>query len=120
MPRVLIVDDDRTTVGLLETLLQLDGFEVDSASDSETANSKAHDFNPDAFLIDYHLADCDGTEFVESLRKDAAFSKTPIIMASGLEREPEALAAGANVFLPKPFDPLDLISLLKRMVNSAD
>lgn len=120
MPKVLIVDDDRTTVGLLETLLQFDGFEVASAPDSVTAASKAKDFNPDAFLIDYHLADCEGTEFVESLRKDAAFGKTPIIMASGLERETEALAAGANVFLPKPFDPLDLIALLNKMVNSAD
>lgn len=117
MPRVLIVDDDRTTVGLLETLLQLDGFEVASAPDSATASDKASQFNPDAFLIDYHLADCDGTEFVEALRADASFSQTPIIMASGLERETEALAAGANVFLPKPFDPLELIALLKGMVE---
>lgn len=118
MPRVLIVDDDRTTVGLLKILLQLDGFEVATAGDSVSGRRQAEDFNPDAFLVDFHLADCDGTEFIEKLRGEEVFSKTPIIMASGLEREREALAAGADVFLAKPFDPFELTALLKRLLES--
>ncbi|HPV06512.1 MAG TPA: response regulator [Aggregatilineales bacterium] len=117
MARVLIVDDDRTTVDLLKTLLQFDGFDVATARDGASAMSRAHDFQPDAFLVDYHLADGDGTDLVEALRGDATFSQTPIIVASGMEREQEALASGADAFLPKPFDPLDLIALLNNLLN---
>lgn len=117
MARVLIVDDDQTTVNLLKTLLQFDGFDVATARDSAGAMSQAGDFRPDAFLVDYHLLDSSGIELVEMLRRDAAFSQTPIIVASGLEREREALASGANAFLAKPFDPLDLITLLNNLLN---
>jgi DNA-binding response OmpR family regulator len=112
----MIVDDDRTTVQLLKTLLELDGFEVDLAGDAETAHQKAGETSPDVFLVDYHLAEMDGTDFVRQLRESALFGKTPVIMTSGLNRTNEAMAAGANEFLIKPFDPGDLVALLRKML----
>jgi CheY-like chemotaxis protein len=110
----MIVDDDRTTVSLLQTLLELDGFDVVLAADGTSALDKAHQTKPDAFLVDFNLSDIEGTEFVKQLRADDVFRQVPVIMASGMEREPEALAAGANHFLIKPFDPGDLVELLNR------
>jgi two-component system KDP operon response regulator KdpE len=113
VPKIMIVDDDRTTTGLLQTLLEMDGFEVIAIPDGATALKKAHEEHPDAFLVDYHLTDGHGTNFVRQLRADSAFKLTPIIMASGLDYEEQAIEAGANRFMIKPFDPGDLVKALE-------
>jgi two-component system response regulator CpxR len=115
----MIVDDDRITVGLLRTLLELDGFDVVLAGDGSSAFGKAKQESPDAFLVDYHLAEFEGTDFVRELRETQQFGKTPIIMTSGLNREAEASAAGANKFLLKPFDPGELVILLSLLIEGS-
>ena len=117
MPRLLIVDDDETMVTLLKTLLAYDGFEVATAPDSASATVQAREFTPDAFLVDYYLADSAGTDLIQKLRADSRFREAPIILASGIEREAEALASGADVFLVKPFNPADLVAMLKRLLG---
>jgi len=111
LPKILIVDDDRTTVKLLQTLLEMDGFEVLIAPRGQTALDIAYDRSPDIVLVDYHLADMDGIEVVTHLRSDSAFDSIPIVMASGLNMEDEALNAGADAFLVKPFEPNSLANL---------
>jgi DNA-binding response OmpR family regulator len=111
LPKILIVDDDRTTVKLLQTLLELDGFEVEVASRGEVALEVADETRPDVFLVDYHLVDMDGVELVSHLRANPQFANAPIIMASGLDKEDEAVDAGANAFLIKPFEPDSLADL---------
>jgi len=115
--KIMIVDDDRTTVSLLKTLLELDGFEVSTVADGNQAFNHALNWQPDIFLVDYHLADSDGTDFIKSLRADSAYVETPVIMTSGLNREDEAMAAGANSFLIKPFDPGDLVKLIGELTK---
>jgi len=113
VPKVMIVDDDRTNSGLLRTLLELDGFEVILAPDGSSALAKAQAAMPDAFLVDFHLSDIEGTEFVRQLRALEAFSRSLVIVASGMERKEEALAAGADFFLYKPYDLDVLLGLLR-------
>jgi DNA-binding response OmpR family regulator len=115
--KVMIVDDDKLTVSLLKTLLELDGFEVVSVAEGAAAYKKAKEEPPDAFLVDYHLADCDGTDFVEQVRGDRKLYQLPIVMTSGLNREDEAMQAGADWFLIKPFDPSELVSVLQRLLG---
>ena len=67
------------------------------------------------FLIDYHLLDMDGIELITQLRADPEFAQTPIVMASGMDVSHEALAAGANAFLTKPYEPDDLSDLFKQL-----
>lgn len=117
MPRVMIVDDDKTTVDLLKMLLELDGFEVVVSPTGNATPARAHETQPDAFLVDFNLPDADGTEVVEKLRTEERFKATPIIMASGMERKKEALAAGANHFLGKPFEPDDLVDVLNKLLK---
>ncbi|NDJ52255.1 MAG: response regulator [Chloroflexi bacterium] len=117
MSKIMIVDDDKITVDLLKTLLEIDGFEVVTVPDGDTAYELAKDVLPDAFLVDYHLADREGTDFIVTLRADERFQHSPVIMASGLNREDEAFAAGASAFLIKPFDPGDLVDMLKDMLG---
>ncbi|NDJ74825.1 MAG: response regulator [Chloroflexi bacterium] len=117
MPKVLIVDDDRTTVKLLQTLLEMDGFEVLIAARGQTALEMAHASAPHIFLVDYHLSDMDGVELVLSLRAAPNTANVPIVMASGLNVEDEALQAGADLFLGKPFEPNKLASILMSLLE---
>lgn len=105
LPKVMIVDDDRNTTSLLKTLLEMDGFEVMVIPRGLEAIPKADEFNPDVFLVDYHLNDISGIELIHKLRSSPRFVNTPIVMASGRDVGKEAQAAGANMFLVKPYDP---------------
>lgn len=117
MPKILIVDDDRTTVKLLRTLLEMDGFEVAAATNGEMALNSADDMIPDIFLVDFHLSDMNGIELIGHLRSDPRFGRTPIVVASGLDKEDEALHAGADAFLVKPLEPDDLTNLLSELLG---
>lgn len=117
MPKIMIVDDDRNTVKLLQTLLEMDGFEVVNAPRGLVALETAPEVSPDLFLIDYHLADTDGVDLVQKLRRLPEFAQTPIVMASGLNMEDEALQAGANLFLVKPFEPGKLADLFNGLLG---
>ena len=115
----MLVDDDRTTAGLLRTLLELDGFEVILAPSGEAALAGAEATKPDAFVVDVRLPDSSGTDFVRQLRADVRFADAPIVMTSGLDSSEDALAAGANKFLIKPFEPSQLIAALQELLGAA-
>lgn len=117
MPKVLVVDDDRNTVKLLQTLLELDGFDVAIAPRGADVIPTAEQTNPDIFLMDYHLADMDGVDIVRELRVHPTFSATPIIMTSGLDVADEVLEAGANKFIIKPFEPSELPILFNSLLS---
>jgi two-component system sensor histidine kinase/response regulator len=116
LSKVMIVDDDRTTVKLLQTLLELDGFEIQVVGRGADVLPAAQTFMPELFLMDYHLADADGVEIIRALRETEQFASTPIIMTSGLDVEEEALEAGASTFLLKPFEPEELPGLFNRLI----
>jgi CheY-like chemotaxis protein len=117
LPKVMIVDDDRTTVTLLQALLELDGFEVVLVPRGSMVLSRAQQEHPDIFLIDYHLSDMEGTTVTETLRNSTEFAKTPVVMTSGMNVADEAKKAGANLFLGKPFEPGELAGLLNRLIG---
>lgn len=117
MPRVILVDDDRTILKLLQQLLELDGFEVTAVTRGADALPMARKAQPQAALVDYHLEDMDGLDVVKAFRADAAFAQLPIIVASGMNVEDEVLGAGATRFLVKPFDPDELSEAFKQLLG---
>ncbi len=116
LAKVMVVDDDRNTVKLLKTLLELDGFDVSIEPLGANVILSAEKVHPDIFLMDYHLADMDGVDVIRELRKHPDFAKTPIVMTSGLDVSDEAMAAGANKFIVKPFEPGDLPILFNSLI----
>ena len=116
MPKVMIVDDDQTTVKLLQTLLELDGFDVSISPRGADALSLADKVVPDIFLLDYHLSDMDGVDILREMRAGGPFANTPVVMTSGLDVEDEVMEAGATAFLVKPFEPDDLPVLFNRLI----
>ena len=118
MSRILIVDDDRNTTRMLRTILELDGFVVSTVERGEQVMPAAEAFQPDIILLDYHLTDMVGTDLVPQLRACSGhLAKVPVIITSGMNVEDEVLAAGANAFLVKPFEPGDLSDLFRQFFD---
>lgn len=113
----MIVDDDRTTVKLLQTLLELDGYDVSVAGRGADVLPLAEKVMPDIFLMDYHLSDMDGVDVLREMRAGGSFVNAPIIMTSGLDVEAEVMEAGATAFLVKPFEPEDLPKLFQKLLG---
>lgn len=117
MAKVMIVDDDQTTTSLLETLLELDGFEVKTISRGGDVIVAAETFLPDIFLMDYHLHDVQGVDVLRDIRKHENLSAIPVVIASGMDVEMEVMDAGANKFLVKPFEPAELPTIFNKLIN---
>lgn len=116
MAKVMLIDDDRTTIKLIQTLLELDGFEVATAVSGGTSLQVAQKFQPEVVLLDYHLTDMTGIDVMRELRTNG-FADLPIVITSGLDVSEETLGAGANQFLLKPFEPDELPHLLRRLIG---
>lgn len=113
--RVLIVEDDPDTVGLLEATMRQVGFTPLTATDGYEAMAVARRYRPDLILLDLRLPGMDGYEALTHLKRDAVTQTIPIIALSAhvadADRERNRLVAlGAAAFLPKPFSIGDLLS----------
>lgn len=115
----MIVDNERATASLIQTLLELDGFEVAIVGRGSLVLERAQQNPPDVFLLDYRLDDIEGTEVTRRLRSTPQFARTPIVMSSGLNVADEAYAAGASLFLIKPFEPSELSGILSGLIKKS-
>jgi two-component system, sensor histidine kinase and response regulator len=117
LTKIMVVDDDATTVTLLEMLLELDGYEVIVVRRGVDVIPEAEAKNPDIILMDFHLADMEGVAIIKDIRVHETLNAIPIIMASGMDVSEEALAAGANKFIIKPFEPSELPKLFNSLIS---
>ena len=117
MPTVLLIDDDRTMVGLLGALLKLDGFETIDGDGGKDLLSLVHERRPDAILMDVHLADRDGVGLLRDLKQDPQAAEIPVVMTSGMEMSTECLRLGADRFLLKPYAPEALVEILRQLTR---
>lgn len=111
--RVLVVEDDPGLQKFLISCLKKQGYLVVPTSTGAEALRLAHSHNPDLVLLDLGLPDMDGLEVLKGLR---AWSQTPIVILSArnLERQKaEALDAGADDYLAKPFGVVELTARLR-------
>ena len=114
MLKVLLADDDPTMISLLTTLLGMEGFQVAAMPDQNADLIEIiRTEKPDALLVDIYLGSQNGLDLVRKIRQMDDFKDIKIIMASGIDRTEECLAAGANAFLLKPYMPDDLFKHLK-------
>ena len=115
MPTVLIVDDEQHIRLLIEqTLEELEdeGVELLTAVDGEQAVDVVRNQPPDLVFLDVSMPKMDGFEVVRTIKQDPALAGTTVIMLTArgqaVDRE-EGIAAGADEYLTKPFDPDDLL-----------
>jgi len=121
MTSLLLVDDDRALASMLGEYLALQGFEVTSISSGEDALASCQSQSPDLIVLDVGLPGIDGFETLSRLRAEYA---VPVIMLTARGEDSDRIAglvAGADDYLPKPFNPLELAAriraVLKRSTN---
>ncbi len=119
MPKILIADDDKVILGLLKTLMELEGNEVIAVTRAEDIVPAAKD-NPLALiLIDYHLAGGNSMSALRELKANPALKQIPVLVASGMDREYECRQNGADGFILKPFRPTDLLNRIKALIEQS-
>jgi two-component system chemotaxis response regulator CheY len=120
---VLVVDDDPFIRKLIATTLEdVSGFELHEAADGGEALEVARRERPALVFLDVDMPVLDGIETLERLRSDATTSHATIVMltaAHGDSVERRAEEAGADLFLTKPFSPLDLLRLVDQLGEQA-
>jgi CheY-like chemotaxis protein len=113
---VLIADDDRDIVRFVEVNLKLEGFRVATAHDGDDALTKALTLAPDLVLLDVMMPRMDGYEVCSRLRADSRSAGVPIIMLTAKSLSADkvlGLTAGADDYIIKPFDPMELVERVR-------
>lgn len=119
MKKILLIEDDKVIKKIIEFLLKKEGYDVEIATDGEQGIKKIVSIKPDLIITDIMLPYKSGLEIT-------SFSKTnypeiPIIIISILGREDqtivEAFKLGADDLIAKPFNPIELVSRVKRFMN---
>ena len=122
MPHVLIVDDERDLVRLLEINLQAAGLETTSAGDGQGALRLASERTPDLVLLDLMLPDLSGTEVCRQLRADPARGDVAILMLTARGDEYDRVLGfevGADDYVVKPFSVRELMMRVKALSKRA-
>ncbi len=118
--RILIAEDEPDMRMLISTILEEEGFEVIEARDGEEAISRAHESRPDLILLDMMMPRLTGLEACKRLRSDLQTSTTPIIFLSAkasLEDTVAGLSGGADDYIVKPFDPIEMVARVRSTLN---
>ena len=110
--RILVVEDDPNVRGLLQTLLEVEGYTVVTASDGMAGLGQAAAASPALVLLDLVMPDLGGARVLERLRDDPVLSQIPVIVVTGHEDalpDVRAQLGDDNVFL-KPFAVAELLA----------
>jgi diguanylate cyclase (GGDEF)-like protein len=119
---ILVVDDDPDIARFVEVNLRSAGYDVSVASDGEEALDKASTLRPDLVLLDVMMPRIDGFEVAQRLRRNPQTSNTSIIMLTAKALSTDkvlGLTAGADDYIIKPFDPIELLARVKGTLRRA-
>lgn len=117
---ILVVEDSRDVLALIERMLTSNGFAVQRAYDGDTGLAMALDVEPDLVILDIGLPKRSGLDVASELRKRAF--RAPVLMLTARDTVPDkvtGLDAGADDYLAKPFDTDELLARVKALLRRA-
>jgi CheY-like chemotaxis protein len=121
--RVVLADDDATTIVMISTILKHFHYECDIAHDGEEAVDIARKKRPDLVLLDVSMPHMNGFEALTALRGDIATRNMPVIMVSGHRDEAEVVkgfSLGADDYVTKPFNSGELMARINRVLREPE
>ncbi|MBB5935737.1 response regulator [Streptomyces zagrosensis] len=119
--RVLVVDDNKVIRQLIRVNLELEGFEVVTAADGVECLEIVHRVRPDVVTLDVVMPRLDGLRTAARLRDDARTRHLPLAIVSACTPSDvdSGQSAGVDAFLAKPFEPAELVRLVRRLARQA-
>src|SRR5438128_9066252 len=114
--RLLLVDDDAGLRALLRATFDAFDVEIDEAENTARAAEAIAARPPDAIVLDVMMSGMDGLEYCAQLKADRATSRIPVVLLTGSVERPRNSAADA--VMTKPFSPLELLSVVERLVGN--
>lgn len=119
--RALVVDDSAVVRKLISVNLELEGFEVSTAEDGETAYALVEVVKPHVMTLDVKMPRLDGFETVARFRDNPATAHIPIVIVTGRAHPVDVARAeelGVEGYLTKPFEPAELVAVVTRLAAS--
>jgi DNA-binding response OmpR family regulator len=115
--KIMIADDDPDIVDFISIMLQMEGYQVSSTLNGTTLLNMDGEL-PDLVLMDICMSGTDGREICRQLKKKEYTSKIPVLLLSAsTDIEPSAIYAGADDFISKPFEMVQLLNKVKQYVS---
>ncbi len=117
--RILVVDDLIDNLFLLQTILEAEGYEVDTADNGRLALAKVEQLPPDLILVDVMMPDMNGYEVTRRIRQNRNLSDIPILLVTAHADADAAqgIALGANDFIRKPIEFDKLLSRIETFLQ---
>ena len=119
-PTVLVVDDDPVILKLLQVNFELEGFRVLTAGDGREGVDTARAEHPDVVISDIMMPNVNGLELLSQLKSSPETENIPVVVLWAKAQEvdvQDGLDHGADDYVTKPFDPLDLVERVQRLVK---
>lgn len=117
--RILVVDDDPVILRLLQVNFEMEGHAVLTAADGAEGLARIREARPDVVVADIMMPNVDGLELLARVRADDTLADLPVVLLSAKAQTYEVdqgLAAGADDYVTKPFDPLELVERVQAAV----
>lgn len=120
MPRILVVDDDKQIVRLVQSYLERASYQVLTAYDGDTALYTIRRERPDLIVLDLMLPNRDGWEVTRTVRSDPGLAGLPIIMLTARVEDTDkivGLELGADDYIAKPFNPHEVVARVRAVLR---
>jgi DNA-binding response OmpR family regulator len=120
--RLLLIDDDTRLTAMVGDYLRQAGYEADTAGSLQAARQQLQGPLPDAVVLDLMLPDGDGLDFTRALRNEPRTRRLPLLMLTARGEPMDrilGLEIGADDYLPKPFEPRELLARVKALLRRA-
>lgn len=120
--QILIADDDPIILNFLSSLLKDKGYRVITAEDGERALEMARLYHPDVVVTDIVMPYRDGFDLIKVMRKELKLRDIPIVILSMKDKEDDivkGLEEGADDYVIKPFNALELVARIKKLLERA-
>jgi CheY-like chemotaxis protein len=117
---ILVVDDDPVIQKLLAVNFEMEGYHVVTASDGEEALDRVAAERPAVIVLDVMMPKVDGIEVLRRIKANPITANTPVLLLSAKAQAQDiddGMAAGADFYLTKPFEPLDLLDRVAWMLR---
>ena len=118
--KVLVVEDETNLVELLRVNLNAGGLEVEVAYDGEEGLRKAMQEAPEAVILDVRLPLLDGWKVCRGIKNNPCTKDIPVIILTAATQKSdyeESKQAGCDLYFVKPFDPIELVYIVREMIN---